>query len=175
MSTTNGAYNGAIVVGIKDPFRSDEHCHQVIKYGLPSQFHPSDHLSIGCILEWDFKDNPAADLSNNQQELLSCTSKITVSDEKKEMKDENNMIWQEIDNLMKSCQFISDKQKLDFQFVISPIDLVKGRKPTQEQIDAIRKRREVKKKIFSEVSEEVKSVMEKIVVLSKKKPTSIQG
>lgn len=164
-----------LIVGLKDPFNSFEHRHLVIQYGLPSRFHPSDHLSVGCILEWDLNEN-AMDLCQNQQETSPDSSTVTSTSAEKgqDSKDHSERIRQEIENLMESCKFDSDEQRSEFEFVISPVDVVKGQKPTQDQIDAIKKRREVKKKLFSQVSDELRSAMERIIVLSKKKPSGKQ-
>ena len=158
--STSERFRENIIVGLKDPFRSDEHHYQVIKHGLPSRFHPSDHLSIGCILEWNFNDNPKN----------LCNSPLTerISEDGCEIKDESELIQLEINELMNSCQFQSDEQRSEFEFVISPVDIVKGQKPSQEQIDAIKKRREKKKKLFNEVTDQMKRTLEKIIILSKK-------
>ena len=51
-SSSSDRSDRVLVVGLKRPFDSDQHREQVLKYGLPSQFQPSDHLAVGCILEW---------------------------------------------------------------------------------------------------------------------------
>ena len=72
---------------------------------------------------------------------------------------------------MNICPFASDKQKMDFEYIISPIEGMpcpKGERPTQDQIDQVKDRREMKKQIWEEVSDDVKEMLERVIALTKK-------
>jgi mRNA deadenylase 3'-5' endonuclease subunit Ccr4 len=156
------------VIGLKSPFHSTEHRNQIVQHGLPSRFHPSDHMSVGCVLEWEIhKHIKIKDLRQHQDfETSSSRGEDDENDSSTEKK--RQALSREITELLEACPFISSQQRTDYEFMISPVEgLESSRRPTESQISEIRKRRAIKKRIWSEVSDDTKQILERITCLTK--------
>ena len=161
------------VVGLRHPFHSTEHRNQVLQYGLPSKYNPSDHMPVGCILEWGIdNNNQRKDLYESHQELQMPTQKQKrVRGFKKQENEEINKedLSKQIKELLDACPFASKEHRSEFEFVISPVEGVKaGQKPPPHKILEIQQRREAKKKLWNVIEDDVKQFMERIIVLAKK-------
>jgi mRNA deadenylase 3'-5' endonuclease subunit Ccr4 len=174
--------SSSTVVGLRHPFHSPEHRNQVIKNGLPSRFHPSDHMPIGCILEWDVSsENNYKDLCRLHEEPYHLESiKLLLRTEKsKEDKKDRTVedALNEMAELFNACPFASEEHRLEAEFVISPVEGLptpRGVKPSDEQILQVKKRRTMKKKLWEEVSTDVRQMIERCIVLQKE-ATTIQS
>jgi len=146
--------NSVTVKGIKNPFHSPEHRRNVLESGLPCMHWPSDHLAIGCILEWK-KDADKTNLCH--QELTCVTKDMNESD-----------LRRDAIELLSACPFELEEQREEFLYVTSEVvrSCAKG-KPTEEEIQQIRDRRTRKKKLMSEVSDEVQQILEQVAKLMK--------
>lgn len=145
------------VKALKHPFHSQEHRRLVIENGLPSIHNPSDHLPIGCVLEW--KDTGTEqEIDLRHKEMNFVTRNMTATE-----------AMDQAMKLLNTCSFDSEEQRADFLFVISEVpglNDMKG-KPTEYQITQIRLRREKKKELMEIVSKEQKHIMEEIAKLTK--------
>lgn len=156
------------VIGLKSPFHSPEHRNEVIQYGLPSRFHPSDHMPVGCILEWEIDKHVKIKDLRHHQDFKTSSSKGEDDDDNSSPEKKRETLSREITELLEACPFISGQQRTDFEFMISPVEgLESGRRPTESQISEIQKRRAIKKRIWSEVSDDTKQILERIVILTK--------
>lgn len=159
------------VVGLKHPFHSTEHRNQVLQYGLPSKYNPSDHMPIGCILEWGIDNN------NNKKDLHKSRQKLQIPTSERKRgrgfeKHENikkEDLSKEIEELLDACPFASKEHRSEFEYVISPVEGVKaGQKPPPEKIREIQQRREAKKKLWNVIEDDVRQFMERILILAKR-------
>ncbi len=174
------------VVGVRNPFHSPEHRQQILESGLPSRLHPSDHMPVGCILQWDVPTD-----SNLIKDLRSCDDHVdcfldstsTSSDgnssgngfgggmsDSEEKKKGETLASEQIIELLAACPFTSKEQRSDFEFVISPVEGIppdKGKLPTKDQILQVQQRRKVKKKLWEDVSDDVRKILERVIVLTR--------
>ena len=148
------------VVGLKNPFHSTMHRNQVLQFGLPSRYNPSDHMPIGCILEWQVVDDkPIRDLYQSNQ---------LFSNDGKDRNRTEEDIFKEITEMFDNCMFDSKQQYSDFEFIISPVEGIEyGQRPTQAQISQIQQRRALKRELWNDISEDTKTILERIIVLTK--------
>lgn len=145
--------NQVLVQGLRHPFHSSEQKRRIMESGLPSADNPSDHLAIGCILEW----NTEMDLENLQHSVNYFDSSSMSAKECEE----------EAMELLSSCPFDSEAQKEEMIHCLSEIPGLNSNKcpPTAEQIEQIRDRRSRKKAILDGASEDVRSILDRIVHL----------
>ena len=140
------------VKGIKHPFHSRQHMRDVLDSGLPSIHNPSDHLPVGCILEW--KDTKLIDLC--QKEVKYITKDMSVA-----------QLQETAEELLRACPFESEHQRKEFMYIMSEERIEKNTSPTVEQIQQIRDRRARKKKLMQAVSDEVAKNLQTIIKLLK--------
>ena len=109
--------------------------------------------------------------------------KIEAMENEKQQQNETNeeeAIRTQIQELLNICPFDNEQQRKEFEYIINihnssntivstaTTTTTKGFRPTQDQINEIKKQRKIKKKIWSEVSDEVRCMLERIIVLNKK-------
>lgn len=142
-----------LVKGLRNPFHSFEHRKNILKSGLPSEDNPSDHLAIGCILEWK-NDHPKNLLCSDENEFDS--SDMDADECEKEAL-----------ALLSSCPFSSKQEREEFMYCISEVPgMTRNAKPaTENQIFQIRNRRARKKKLLENASKEVRKVLERVIHL----------
>lgn len=143
------------VIGLKHPFRSQQHQRDVIKNGLPSKHNASDHLPIGCILQW--KSGDEVDLRTRHRgygRTKYNTKKMSQAE-----------LLEESSRLLKKVVFDSPKQKEEFIFIISHEDDIDKAEPTKDHIKLVRKRRSMKKELLCSISSGLKQDLEEIIKL----------
>jgi hypothetical protein len=141
-----------LVKGLRNPFHSPEQRKKILESGLPSEENPSDHLAIGCILEWK---------SDSQKNLLRSDENEFDS---RDM--DANECEEEALELLSICPFSSTKEKEEFMYCISEVPgLLKSAKPTEDQIAQIRDQRARKKKFLDNAPDEVRKILERIIHL----------
>jgi len=145
------------VIGLKHPFRSPQHQRDVVENGLPSKYNASDHLPIGCILQW--KRGDKVDMRSRHRgygRRKYNTKKMSQA----ELVEESN-------RLLKKVVFDSPKQKEEFVFIIGHGDDIEHDKaePTKDHIKLVRKRRAMKKELLGSISSGLKQDLEEIVKL----------
>ena len=147
------------VKGIKNPFRSPQHRQKIMESGLPSADNPSDHLPIGCILEWNRDRNtklPNLCLPQQFNYILSEMSEAELKDTASKLIDE--------------CQFESDEQRQEFHFIIDDDHFIDGTTQsteTSKDIELKREHRARKRKFLGKVSNEVVRILEQVIKLKK--------
>jgi len=141
------------VKGIKRAFHSLKHQRKILDTGLPSADHPSDHLPVGCIL--DFENAKLENLLKKKRVNYKTNLMSEV-----ELRDSAA-------KLMDIYPFASKEEKSDFMYAISGINFDKDNKPTKEQILQIRDRRAKKKELFSKASNDDIEILEDVAKLIK--------
>jgi len=145
-ATSSSSTNRVNIVGLKRPFHSREDQQQILATGLPSELHPSDHLPIGCILEWP---------SNAKAKEL-CTKKDS-SDVREETSAEENIL--EAMKLFDTCPL---QDRAELQYIITPVlELPAKGKPSSDQLEELKDKRMKKQALLSKVTDEVRQMLER--------------
>lgn len=142
------------VTALKHPFQSPDQRRHILESGLPSIYHPSDHLPIGCILEWK-SDGKREDLCTHPtdhiyNDMNAIELRIAATD------------------LLESFSFDSPEQKAEFLHIINDINLDGEILSKDDKILKLRDQRRRKKNLFSEIPKEKVSDLEKIIKLLKR-------
>lgn len=150
--------NAIDVVGLKRPFRSREDRRRILATGLPSELHPSDHLPIGCILEWSGTAR-ADDLC----QMTNSTDEIFIEEETSA---EEKIV--EAMELFDVCPFVSEGDRAELRYIITPVlGLPKKGKPSCDQLQELKDKRIKKQQLLSRVSDEVRQILERGLKLLK--------
>lgn len=153
--------NGSVSVkAIKHPFLSAEQRKNILESGLPSIYHPSDHLPIGCIFEWRYNANP------KNLRLKPSTDRLVDDMSETELR-------RAALKLLDSFSFDSEEQKADFLYITSGIEgdgynSDDGTIPNNLHIHRLRDQRARKKKLFSQLPNEKVHQLEEILKLLKR-------
>ena len=149
------ALDAVKVIGLRSPFQSNEQKEHILASGLPSEFNPSDHLPVGCILEFDRVEKIDLRTLNNQ---MSAGIEGTNT----EMKAADAM------NLLLQYPFESEEERREFQFVLAPVpNLPEKGKPNKNQLRLLAKKRAKRQKLLEKVTSEKRESMKKIIKLFK--------
>jgi mRNA deadenylase, exonuclease subunit and related nucleases len=148
--------NSVSVRALKHPFLSPDQRKHILESGLPSIHHPSDHLPIGCILEWK---------SDEKRENLCVYPTDRVYNEM-----DAHDLNKAASNLLESFPFDTPEQKGEFLYIIRDINNNAHRESLSkdEEIRKLRDQRQRKKILFSEIPKEKVKDLEKIIKLLKR-------
>jgi hypothetical protein len=142
------------VTAVKHPFLSPDQRKHILESGLPSTHHPSDHLPIGCILEWK---------SDRKREDLCIHSTDHIYNDMNALE-----LTKVASDLLESFAFESPEQKAEFLYVISDVNLDGGTLSKDDEIRKLRDQRRRKKNLFSKLPIEKVRDLEKIIRLLKR-------
>ena len=147
-------------VALRRLYKSDELRRLNLEQGMPNEFHPSDHIPIGCVLQWtgiSLGDGGfLVDLKDAKEE--------TVCEIVDDMSCSELMI--EAEFLLEACPFQSENHRKEFEYIMSDIPgLPEKGKPSDEQLAQLNDRRERKDKLLTDVSEEVGPILRRILRL----------
>jgi mRNA deadenylase 3'-5' endonuclease subunit Ccr4 len=142
------------VKALKHPFLSPDQRRSILESGLPSIYHPSDHLPIGCILEWQ---------SDRRSENLCVRPSEHIYNDMNALE-----LKKAASDLLASFSFDSPEQKAEFLYIISEVDAKGDTLSKDDQIRQLRDRRRRKKNLFSNIPKDKVTYLEKIIKLLKR-------
>jgi hypothetical protein len=155
--------NAVKVIGLRSPFHSKEHKERVLTSGLPSEFNPSDHLPVGCILEFDRVKKMDLRITQNlrtiRQERNAKIEGMNAEDRASEALE-----------LLHKYPFESEEERREFQFVLTPVPNLpeKGKgKPTSKQLKLLDEKRTKRESLLMKASSEKRESMKEIIKLFK--------
>jgi len=149
--TSSSITNTINIVKLKRPFHSVEDQQQILATGLPSGLHPSDHLPIGCILEWTSTSQAKELCTKNSSDAISIREE-TSAEEK---------VLEAIE-LFNSCPIVSEEDRAELRYIITPVSgLPKKGRPSSDQLEELKDRRIKKQALLSKVSDEVRQMLER--------------
>lgn len=145
-------------VALRRLFKSEEQRRMMLQWGLPNEFHPSDHVPIGCVLRWKVETEGE----------LEDMKEIQVQDTKQDIYDSVDGLLSEAEQLLNACPFSSEEERTEFEYVASDVPGLKEKvRPTEEQMLQLTDRRERRKQLFEIVPKEVGLILKRVIKLRK--------
>lgn len=127
--------------------------------------HPSDHLPIGCILEWTGTATTTQAAKELCKKRKSTSDALFVREEEKMSAEE--MILEAM-QLFNACPFDSEEDRAELDCIITPVSgLPKKGKPSGDQLEELKGRRIKKQALLAKVSDEARQMIERGLKLLK--------
>merc|ERR1712154_621588 len=90
-------------------------------------------------------------LKKNSKNVCQSSSTTTKAEKKASLS---------IEQLIQTCPFDTEDQKRELYYVLTPVsDIVKGKKPTEDQLKQLKDKKNRKKKLLNESSRDVQRVL----------------
>jgi len=129
------------VVRIRNSFDSMQEKREILKTGLPNHFHGSDHLPVGCVMKYVRRTEEKYSISQSSSSKTKNSRKT-------------------LQELIQSCPFDNEDQKHELYYVMMPVDgIVKGKKPTEDQLKQLKNKKCRKKKLLSDASKDTQKAL----------------
>ena len=161
-------------IGLRRMFKSQKMRKRILKTGLPTSRHPSDHLPIGAVFDWNACDVDACMVDSNRQgcdevgvnELsIVLDSPVPIPKPKSPM-----MAFAELDMLMSTCPYDTEEQQDELMSIIDHVPdlpLDPKEKPSNSQLKKLHEMRNRKKFLLQNASNDVRPTLQRILKLSK--------
>lgn len=160
-------------VALRKMFATQQARKSILKTGLPAPVHPSDHLPIGAVFDWNTCDPMECVVDSSRQTCADFGVRelfVTQDRARPTPKPKSPMVaFAELDLLLCTCPYDSKEQREELMSIIEHVpDLPpNNQKPSQEQLQKLRNMRERKKLLLANATEPVRDMLRRILKLSK--------
>jgi len=161
-------------IGLRKMFPSQKVRKRILKTGLPTSRHPSDHLPIGAVFDWNACDADACMVDAKSQTCDEVGVKelsIVLDRPPPTPKPKSPMMaFAELDMLLSTCPYDTEEQREEMMVIIDHVpDLPSDpkEKPSNEQLKKLSSMRNRKKFLLQHASVDVRPTLQRIMKLSK--------
>lgn len=161
-------------IGIRKMFPSQKIRKRILKTGLPTSRHPSDHLPIGAVFDWNGCDVDACMVDNKSQACQEVGVKelsIVLDRPPPTPKPKSPMMaFAELDMLLSTCPYDTEEQREETAAIVEHVpDLPSDpkEKPSNEQLKKLAELRNRKKLLLQNASDDTRQTLQRILKLSK--------
>ena len=160
-------------IGLRKMFPSQKIRKLILKTGLPTSRHPSDHLPIGAVFDWNCDvDACMVDTRTQTCQEVGFKELSIVLDRPPPMPKPKSpmMAFAELDMLLSTCPYDTEEQREETVAIIEHVpDLPLGpkEKPSSEQLKKLGEMRNRKKLLLQNASDDTRQTLQRILKLSK--------
>ena len=161
-------------IGLRKMFPSQKIRKRILKTGLPTSRHPSDHLPIGAVFDWNVCIDDACMVDATTQSCQEVGVKelsIVLDRPPPTPKPKSPMMaFAELDMLLSTCPYDTEEQREETVAIIEHVPdlpLDPKEKPSSEQLKKLAELRNRKKLLLQNVSDETRQTLQRILKLSK--------
>ena len=163
-------------IGLRKMFPSQKIRKRILKTGLPTSRHPSDHLPIGAVFDWNGCDVDACmvDTTGTSQACEDVGVKelsIVLDRPPPTPKPKSPMMaFAELDMLLSTCPYDTEAQREETVAIIEHVPDLPSEpkeKPSNEQLKKLAEMRNRKKLLLQNASDESRPILQRILKLSK--------
>jgi len=164
-------------IGLRKMFPSQKIRKRILRTGLPTSRHPSDHLPIGAVFDWNSCDADACNIATEPDACQMCDEigvnglSIVLKRPPPTPKPKSPMMaFAELDMLLSTCPYDTEEQRDELMSIVEYVpDLPSDpkEKPSNEQLKQLAEIRNRKKLLLQNASDEARPTLQRILKLSK--------